>query len=77
MHDCCGLCDKGASETLDHIFVQCEWAQRCWFVSDLTLRTGGISLVRDWCARLLDSQDRELPSRVFMLAWARNLEAAK
>jgi hypothetical protein len=31
----CELCNKGAEETLEHLFLQCPFAQDCWGMLNL------------------------------------------
>lgn len=71
VQDYCVLCGEDTLETPDHIFLQCEWTWRCWFLSELGIRTEAIEMqVRAWLEEGLRHKELEAMSFVFMILWA-------
>jgi hypothetical protein len=38
----CELCNQGVEETLEHLFLQCPFAQDCWGMLNLQLSAGAV-----------------------------------
>lgn len=71
MHNQCALCTAIEPETLEHMFMRCEWSKRCWFSSMLSLRMDTISEeLRPWWESLLSTGDPEITGQVALIAWA-------
>ncbi|XP_045797923.1 uncharacterized protein LOC123892138 [Trifolium pratense] len=73
----CPRCHNGP-ETMEHIFLHCEWAHKAWFYSPLTINTNFIKEQNlcEWYTHMLTTIDGEyiqaITSIIYSLWHARN-----
>ncbi|CAN1216845.1 Putative ribonuclease H protein At1g65750 [Linum perenne] len=72
VHDSCGMCSR-ESESLEHLFLDCEVARGCWRVAGLEgmlpgedRRDGGWE---GWLTQVLRSGTKEIQAAVAAVAW--------
>jgi ribonuclease HI len=75
----CPRCNK-ALETIDHVFLRCEWARAVWFGSPMTFNSDRInqeSSVQDWLIEILTNTQKEsieyITATIYHIWKARNL----
>jgi hypothetical protein len=56
----CSLCNEKI-ETIDHIFLKCEWTRQVWFSSPLTINFTHLKLKHfpDWLDYMIDNTTKE------------------
>jgi hypothetical protein len=73
----CSYCNSNL-ETMDHIFLECEWAKQAWLASPLTINTeqGKIKHIQDWIEYMISetkAEDLQIISTILYSIWkARN-----
>lgn len=58
-------------ETVEHLFMQCDWTKRLWFVSSLGIRapTRNCKSMSDWLAAIKEHFDAEILELWTMSCW--------